>query len=309
MRYLLLGGTDLTLAVAERLRSEGMPPCAVVGVGRRFKISYKKDGVENIRYADLPSWCDEHRIPYVAYDGVDTIIRAGDESSAELALAAGWFHMIPERVRSRLRYGAIGIHNSLLPDLRGGAPLNWAILLGRSATGCTIFRMGDGVDDGPILAQRRIPLAADTTIGDLVRMAQEAALEMLPAVLRQLADGSLTPTNQIGEPVYCLQRTPEDGKIVWNRPAETIARLVRAVSRPYPGAWTTMGGKKLTIWRAEWTAAPPIVHGAPGQIAHLPGEPPSIVTGEGRLVILEATDETGEDVIPMLRSLGNSRLD
>lgn len=295
-RLLLLGSTDLTLAVAERISDAGASLAGVVGVPPSFEISYSAAGVRNSRHVDMAAWCEGRNVPFWSYGAPDDLLRAAAESGAATALLAGWYHMVPARVRERFSGGCFGLHASLLPRYRGGAPLNWAMLNGDTEAGVTLFALTDGVDDGEVFGQERFAIAPGDYIGDVLRKAEAAALAVVDAALPGLLAGSLAGRPQAGEASYALQRQPSDGVIDWRHPAEAIARLVRSVSRPYPGARTQLEGTPIVVWRASAIAAP-AVHGAPGQIAVLATLPsPAVATGNGLLMLEEVEGADGLDV-------------
>jgi len=309
MRILLLGGTDLTLGVGERLRKVGLSLVGIVHVPQRFRISYSLQEINNVRFTDLAAWCESINVPHRAYESNKALTGFAEEVQADFCLAAGWFHMLPADVRARFSRGAAGLHASLLPRLRGGAPLNWAILSAERESGVTLFALGDGVDDGPVYGQERFPIGPRAGIGDLVKAAEAAALALVERCLPEISAGRLVPTPQVGQPTYCLQRTPEDGAIDWSKSAEDIDRLVRAVGRPYSGAFSWLDGRKIIIWAAEPRLSGPAILGALGQICRIEYEQdPFVVTGQGSLIIREGSDETGEDVMRVLRRSANKRL-
>lgn len=307
-RIVVFGGTELTLAVAERALELQLELAALAYVGDQFEISYAPHGVENSRAVDIEAWCTDHGVAAHRYRGTDALAEMANAAEAELGLAVGWYHMIPRRVRSAFRRGCVGLHASLLPRFRGGAPLNWALLAGETETGVTLFELGDGVDDGPVYGSRSFAVASDATIRELVEDCERASLQLITDHLPAIVDGSVRPTPQAGPATYSLQRAPEDGQIDWNRPAADIERLVRAVTRPYPGARTSLDGSQIFIWAAEASRIP-IVYGAPGQIALVPEIGfPCVVTGEGLLVIRDATDGSGASVMDDLRRAVHRRL-
>jgi methionyl-tRNA formyltransferase len=307
MRILLLGGTDLTLAVARRLTEIGAKPAGVVHLGETVRISYRPQGLSNVRHADLAGWGVQTATPAISFTDNAAVARFTEEVGADLLIVAGWYHMVPSELRSRFKRGALGFHASLLPALRGGAPLPWAILSGASETGMTLFELGDGIDDGPIYGQRHIAVGPRTTVGDLVAAAEAAALDLVGECLPGIAAGTLAPRAQSGTPSYGLQRAPDDGRLEWRRSAVDLDRLVRAVGKPYPGAFAELGGERITIWRADFRDTP-AVWGAPGQICRIPEEPdPAVVTADGLLVIREAIDASGDDAMTRLRRAANQR--
>jgi methionyl-tRNA formyltransferase len=168
----------------------------------------------------------------------------------DLFLVAGWYHMIPKRWRELAP--AYGLHASLLPDYSGGAPLVWAMINGESITGITLFQMDDGVDSGPIAGQKQEVIREDDTIASLYARIEERGLELLREILPQLSDGSL----QLFPQDHCKrrvmpQRASEDGRIDWAQDAVLVDRFIRAQTRPYPGAFTTLNGRNFHIWRAN----------------------------------------------------------
>src|ERR1051325_4726817 len=150
MRVLLLGGTDLTLAIARRLVGSTTPLAGVVHLGTTVPISYSRTGLANVRHADLARWCRERGVPEQAFTDNHALGEFADQSGAEFLLAAGWYHIITAELRRKFPLGAAGLHASLLPQLRGGAPLVWAILSGAEQTGVTLFAPCEGIDEGAI---------------------------------------------------------------------------------------------------------------------------------------------------------------
>ncbi len=309
----LLGGTDLTLRVANALLASGTKITGICYVGEQFQISY--GSVRNVRVADVPGWAASRSIPAIQFSSMSDLEQKARFHVAEVALAIGWYHMIPAKVRSIFPHGCLGLHASLLPRLRGAAPLNWAILSGAKKTGISLFQMEDGVDTGPLFAQQTVPIGDRTDVGDLVEASAVAACELIAKSLPLIVGGSLKARPQSGVPTYGLQRIPADGLINWRDSAEALDRLIRAVSRPYAGAFTGLEQKKLVIWKARPLAGPVVVHGVPGQFFVHPGDSTEgggsmcVMTGCGMLNILEATLADGSDALPVLRKVSQRRFD
>jgi len=303
-RLLLLGSTELTLAVADRIIADGRIPLAgIMSAPKEFQISYSATPVVNARYADVSAWCAGHGTAFASYTAPADITRFGRETGATLALLAGWYHMVPADVRAFFARGCIGVHASLLPRYRGGAPLNWALLNGDAEAGVSLFELTDGVDDGALYDQRRFAIEPDDYIGDLVRKAEEATLAMVSDALPAVVAGTCRPRPQQGTATYALQRQPSDAAIDWRHSAHDIARLVRSASRPYPGARTALDGAPLTVWRARAALNAPQVFGVPGQIARIDVLPsPAVVTGDGLLLIEEVEGPDGFNLQRLARS-------
>jgi methionyl-tRNA formyltransferase len=307
-RVLLLGSTDFTLAIAEAINLAGAKVGAIVHVGDAFRISYAKDVVRNYRRADIQRWCTEHDAEAIPFVDRPTLSREIKDRQFAMCVLAGWYHMAEPSFRAKFERGCLAFHASLLPKLRGGAPLNWAILEGHAETGLSLFEVGDGVDDGPIYDQERFSIGPRSSIRDLIGNTAEAGAAIVRRSLPGILSGDIRARPQEGEPSYCLQRSPEDGRIDWRLPAVDIDRLVRAVSRPYPGGLTSLDGQVLAVHDTDVVANVSIV-GAPGQVANLPGHPwPVVVCGNGCLAIHEAETDDGADAVPLLRKSSNKRL-
>jgi methionyl-tRNA formyltransferase len=144
--------------------------------------------------------------------------------------------------------GALNMHGSLLPRYRGRAPVNWAVLHGERSTGATLHYMVSKPDAGDIVAQQAVPILPDDTareVFDKVTVAAEIALDaVLPALL---AGRAPRRPNLVADGSYFGGRTPEHGRIDWQRHARDIHNLVRAVAPPYPGALTTVAGRPARV--------------------------------------------------------------
>ncbi|MHC4993270.1 MAG: formyltransferase [Planctomycetota bacterium] len=192
------------------------------------------------------------------------------------------------------RLGAMNLHGSYLPRYRGRCPVNWVLVHGERETGVSLHYMVEKPDAGDIVAQRRIPIARDDTARTLhTKVAHEAHL-LLAAALPAIRNGTNARIPQdLSAGSYFGGRGPDDGLIDWSRPAETIYNLVRAVTHPYPGAFTTIGGRKLFVWRTR-----PVPAGAaplrPGEVSLDDGL--RVGTGGGVLLLESCQIEGGEEL-------------
>jgi UDP-4-amino-4-deoxy-L-arabinose formyltransferase/UDP-glucuronic acid dehydrogenase (UDP-4-keto-hexauronic acid decarboxylating) len=158
--------------------------------------------------------------------------------------------MLPRRVWSWPRLGAVNAHGSLLPRYRGRHALNWQLMHGETVSGVTLHWIDDGVDTGDIIAQLAVTVTSDddavTLLAKLGRAAGALAEACLPLVL---AGESGSVPQDAARATYYPPRRPEDGLIHWARPAEDVRNLVRALVRPWPGAFTYYRQQPVTIWR------------------------------------------------------------
>lgn len=306
LKIVLFGGTDLTLAIATCLVENGTPPLLCIGVDKSFSISYNQKSI-NSRYAPLEDYCKTNKITFWNFNSFKSITEELKQLKPDIGFAVGWYHMIPSYIRDIFPYGVLGIHASLLPELRGGAPLNWAILLNKKKTGISLFQLTDGVDDGPLYGQKEFPIYSTTTVTDLVNLCESSSLELIENCLKQIKNKDFSLIEQTGTPTYCLQRIPEDGQILWSQyDSDYVDRLVRAATRPYPGAFTYYNGILVRIWKAQ-KIQQSTIFGAPGQIFCHSGRI-FIICKQGSIEVLEAKSDEGEDFIPLLLKSSHQRL-
>jgi methionyl-tRNA formyltransferase len=212
----------------------------------------------------------------------------------ELIVVVAYGQILPPSILDLPRHGCLNVHTSLLPKYRGAAPIQWAILEGESETGVTIMKMDAGLDTGPILTQRAIPIGSEDnaqTVHDaLARVGAELLLETIP---RYVA-GEIIPQPQPAEgPSYARKITKQDGRLDWREPAQRLLNRIRAFT-PWPGTFTcqTEAGKPrvLKIWKTEKTgAASPI----PGEILQADRSGVVVACGDFALNILELQPEGG----------------
>jgi methionyl-tRNA formyltransferase len=170
----------------------------------------------------------------------------------DVCLCAGWTEIIPQDVLSVPNDTFLGIHASTLPKNRGGAPVNWAIIRGESEVGLSIFEFVAEVDDGDVFAQTTVPVEPRDDVQTVYQRVTMAARELAIETLAEIATGEAKPMSQDrSKATYLPQRKPEDGIVDWARPASAIINWVRALTDPYPGAFTFYNGQRVTIWSAE----------------------------------------------------------
>lgn len=206
------------------------------------------------------------------------------EYKPDLIVVAAYGLLLPQPVLDIPRLGSLNTHASLLPRWRGASPITYAILAGDAETGVTLMQIDQGLDTGPILTARSIPIAPDDTTGTLTeklsRVGAELLLETLPAYL----DGKLTATPQDNAHATMTRLVAkEDGQIKWDTSATYIEHMVRAY-QPWPTAFTQYHGEIFKILRASV-----LVHPAPelpGTVLQL-GKEIGVATGKDVLVLHE----------------------
>ncbi len=170
-------------------------------------------------------------------------------------LVVAYGRIIPRWMLDLPPLGNLNLHGSLLPRYRGAAPVQWAVANGDPATGITTMRIDEGLDTGDMLLQRELPIADTMTAEDLFPLLAEAGAALMTETLEGLARGTLIRRKQNdAEATFAPILTREDGRVDFRRPAQAIYNRWRGF-QPWPGAWTLLGGKKLTLSRMAPTSA------------------------------------------------------
>jgi methionyl-tRNA formyltransferase len=210
----------------------------------------------------------------------------------DLQVVVAYGQILPRAVIDIPRRGTINVHGSLLPRLRGAAPIQWAIDEGLRETGVTTMMIDEGLDTGPILLARPLAIGPAETAGELEPRLARLGAEVLLETLRGLESLSLTPVPQ--DPTnatYAPLIRKEDGRLDWDRSAEALARRVRAF-HPWPGTDTRVGGRGLKVIRAR-VAADAAPDALPGTVLRVDREGVSVACGEGSaLLLLEVLPES-----------------
>ena len=170
------------------------------------------------------------------------------------------FRMMPEVVWNMPSMGTINVHGSLLPQYRGAAPINWAIINGENETGVTTFKLKHEIDTGDILLRQKVAILPEDNAGTMHDKLMHAGAELLVRTVKGLADGSLQELPQDSVPASELKHAPkifkEDLAINWNKPVAEINNFIRGLS-PYPAAFTMLGDKQLKVFKVHIVAETP----------------------------------------------------
>jgi methionyl-tRNA formyltransferase len=224
------------------------------GVDVALVVTHQDNPAETIWFDSVAALCNEQRIPFITPDDPKSPELHVQVKAAQPDLIFSFYyrHMLPVALLGLAKYGAYNMHGSLLPKYRGRVPVNWAVLHGETETGATLHEMAAKPDAGAIVAQTAVPILPDDTAYEVfgkVTVASEQTLwNALPAML-----AGRTPKlpNALSQGSYFGGRKPEDGRIDWSQPAQTVYNLHRAVAPPYPGAWTVVNGKTFIIGKAR----------------------------------------------------------
>lgn len=228
-------------------------------------------------------WAQAHGVPVwqpvkVKTGELEAQLRA---AAPDVAVVAAYGRILPKGVLEAPRLGCVNVHASLLPKLRGAAPIQWAIAQGEAETGVCLMQMDEGLDTGPVLARRSLPIAPDETGGSLFEKLSVLGRALLTAELPRFLRGELTPQPQDhARHTLAPIIDKQDGKLDFTRSALELERRVRAFD-PWPGTFTTLEGKLLKVLAAHLAAGA----GAPGTVLSADGAGLVVACGEGALAI------------------------
>ncbi|AOX99329.1 formyltransferase [Jeongeupia sp. USM3] len=237
------------------------------GVQIDLVVSHEDNPAENIWFGSVAQLCRDHDIPCITPTDPNT-----PEIEARIAALAPDFvfsfyyrHMLKAPILAAPTRGAFNLHGSLLPKYRGRVPVNWAIIHGETESGVTLHVMNVKPDNGAIVDQVAVPILPDDTAHDVFEKVTVAGELCLIRALPKLIAGTATFTPQdlrLGG--YFGGRKAEDGRINWRQSATQLHNLVRAVTRPYPGAFSDTGRGRLTLWRSRCVDTAPAQPDATG---------------------------------------------
>ena len=246
------------------------------GVDVPLVVTHADDRQETIWFDSVASTAAEYGIAAITPDTPNTpdLGRQIGALRPDFLFSFYYRSMLKAPLLAAAPSGALNMHGSLLPQYRGRAPVNWAVLHGERETGATLHYMTEKPDNGDIVAQTSVPILPDDTaqeVFDKVTVAAEITLDRaLPALIAGTAPRL---PQDLAKGRYFGGRTPADGTIDWSRNAATVHNLVRAVAPPYPGAFTTIGGAAARVLRTQV-----LDPSTPPSLA------PTLEASEGRLV-------------------------
>jgi len=282
------------LAALRALLDAGAPIAAVLTL--KPDLAAKRSG--GIDYGPL---CAKYGVPlhYIAGINEPDAFRILQELAPDVLFVIGWHQIVRPPVMRLARRGLIGAHASFLPHNRGSAPINWALMRGERGAGNTLMWLAEGVDEGDIIAQRAFPISPYDTCATLYARVAATNRDMLLEVLPRLLAGERPgrPQERGTEPVL-PRRRPADGRITWDCPAEQVYDFIRALTRPYPGAFSALDGKQWWIWEAALLPN----RGSMGEPGEVLGPVPSpvesacgqlVACGSGAVILLDVEDDAG----------------
>ena len=213
---------------------------------------------------------------------------------SDFVIVFGWRTLIDIKLNSHLKAGIVASHFSLLPKYRGFAPVQWAVINGETESGVTLFLINEGeIDSGKIISQKKIPISSVDYYPDIDKKMTVCSIELFLNFFKDLESGNIKYREQNEwEATYTCRRTPEDGKIFWDKSSYDIYNLIRAVAQPNPGAFCFLNGKKYIINSARIGDRDKNYFSGriPGRVFYIDNEGVEILCGSGTIKILEWED-------------------
>ena len=271
-------------------------------------VTHEDDPKEEVWFRSVTELAGEHRLPVYTPSKPNTpdFIDLIRKLSPDLILSFYYRRLLSRGLLAIPRVGGINLHGSLLPKYRGRSPVNWVLVNGEKETGVTLHYMVEKADAGDIIAQHAVPIDIEDTALSLFQKMTAAAARLFKESYPLIKAGTAPRIPQDSRLATTFGgRKPEDGEITWESPAVSIYNLIRAVTHPYPGAFTFHNGRKLYIWTATLNGA-----GVPAQRKSAPagtigevekGRGVAVSTADGSLILargqFEGEEELGADLL------------
>jgi len=242
-----MGTPEFAVPGLKRLVEEGFNVVAVVTAPDKPQGRGKKLGTSAVKDYALTQNIPILQPTNLKDPGFQEELRSY-EADVQIVVA---FRMLPEAVWNMPPLGSYNLHASLLPDYRGAAPINWAIINGEKETGVTTFKLKHEIDTGNILFQEKEPIHDDDTVGSLYERLMNLGAELLVKTAKALeADEVELKEQVVAEPKHAPKIFREDCEINWNQPGTKVRNFIRGLS-PYPAAWTTLHGQTFKVYFSE----------------------------------------------------------
>lgn len=296
MRVLFLGNHTVGTETLDALRRWA----TVVAV-----VAHPPDPEDGVAYASVRQAACEASLPVLQATGKDPALPEFVAAHRpELLWITDYRYLLPKALIDLARLGAVNLHPSLLPRYRGRASINWAILQGETELGLSAHFVDAGMDTGDIIAQERYTLALDQDVGDALQLLYPLYRRLTATVMGFFHAGHVPRRPQDHSLATAFpRRRPEDGRIDWRAPVRDVFNLVRAVARPYPGAFGSVSGRPVMVWKASPATEELFDAVVPGTVLPDDGQGPRVRCADGALRLLDLDDTAlgGDGLRPGLR--------
>lgn len=248
MKIVFVGGVEIGHTVLEAIYNSGYKVDTV------FTLDFEKKE-QTSGFIDFEPLTDNNKSILVRVNSINEqkYIDQIRGISPDLIIVCGWQRLVCKEILEIPKYGTIGFHSSLLPKYRGRAPVNWAIIAGEKETGITMFYLTEEADAGDIIAQKAFPIMLNDDCDTVYKKSATAGAKLIVEYLPKIESDTVLRIHNPSKsyPAY-PKRTPSDGEIDFNRSALDVYNFIRALTKPYPGAFTILpDGRKIIIWKIE----------------------------------------------------------
>ncbi|MEH2943366.1 methionyl-tRNA formyltransferase [Lachnospiraceae bacterium KK002] len=248
MKVIFMGTPDFSVGTLEHLIQAGHEIVLVVTQPDKPKGRGKAMQFPPVKEAALAHGLEVYQPRRIREPECVEYLR---EKNADIMVVVAFGQILPAEILEMPRYGCINVHASLLPQYRGAAPIQWAVINGEKVTGVTTMRMDTGVDTGDMILKEEVALREDETGGSLFDRLAETGARLCVRTLEAIEQGTAeyTPQNH-QKATHTSMITKQLGDMDWTKPACELERLVRGLN-PWPGTWTRLDGKTLKIWKSR----------------------------------------------------------
>lgn len=288
-KIIFMGTPDFSVPVLKRIIADGYDVIAVVTqpdrpVGRKKVMTAPPVKVE----------AEKHGIPVFQPEKIkrEEELEPILDLKPDLIVTAAFGQILPKKLLDAPKYGCINVHASLLPELRGGAPIHYSIIQGKKATGITIMYMAEKLDAGDILTSVRIPIEERDNVGTLHEKLSDAGANLLAETLPKLLKGEITAIPQVeSEATFAPNIKREQEKIDWSKNGEAIYNHIRGLN-PWPVAYTELDGTVVKVWWGEKYSTE--INAEPGTIISLEDDGLVVQTGNQTAIKITELQPSGK---------------
>jgi methionyl-tRNA formyltransferase len=217
-------------------------------------ICTSKNSNINADHVDLSNLSKEHKIPWIYANDINSqeSIKWIKSKEPDIIFCFGWSRILKKELLELPSLGVIGYHPTLLPANRGRHPIIWALSLGLNKTGSTFFVINESVDSGDVISQREIHIDVEENAESLYEKLIKVALDQIREFLPMLKNGIIPRIKQNdSQSNTWRKRSDKDGRIDWRMSAHTIHNLVKAITKPYPGAYFEYENERIIVWKSN----------------------------------------------------------
>lgn len=280
MNIVFMGTPEIAMEILKSLyESEN----SVIGVV--CQPDSKSGRGNRVKYSEVKKFALEHNLKLMQPEKIrnnEDFLNELKSSNPDVIVVCAYGKIIPKEILDLPKYGAINVHASLLPKLRGASPIQSAILLGEEKTGVTIMQMAEGIDDGDMILKEEV-LIGNMNYEMLYNKLTEIGKRLIINALNMIESGTASFEKQDdSKATYVTTITKADGKIDFNTPAIEIERKIRAFD-PWPGAYANLNGKTIKFWKAKVID----LEGRPGRILNIDDNGIIVACKDSAIQVLE----------------------